>query len=287
MPTRTPSIPGPPTNGRLRRASISQRVFRLGRQDCRGRHRLGAETGLSVAGPGRGGCQGDVVHGEATSDRVDGGSHGFQHSCELVGRELGKRASGGQMVQPFVARVVPLPFKPPLLGFAEAAGSSDTFHSPLEISLLKFDGRVPRLAAIGRSILQRRVGRHALQDIVEGVGDFARWVEDMPVHRQQPVWPQYLCRLAGTQHRVDPVPGLPGDDRVERPAAGVPIFELADLDLDPVRLANSAIRASGSTPSTVQPAALYCRAPMPVPQPTSRNSTPGLAAMTRCIRASG
>ena len=65
---------------------ISQRVFRLGRQDCRGRHRLGADAALSVAGPGRGGCQGDVLHGEATSDRVDGGSHGFQHSCELVRR---------------------------------------------------------------------------------------------------------------------------------------------------------------------------------------------------------
>src|ERR1700677_3624715 len=67
-------------------------------------------------------------------------------------------------------------------------------------------------------------------------------------------------------------------------------FQISKLPIStstPVRLATSAIRASGSTPSTVQPAALYCRAPMPVPQPTSRNSTPGLAAMTSCIRASG
>jgi hypothetical protein len=32
-------------------AELAQRVFRLGRQDCRGRHRLGSEAGLSVAGP--------------------------------------------------------------------------------------------------------------------------------------------------------------------------------------------------------------------------------------------
>src|ERR1700731_1323846 len=55
----------------------------------------------------------------------------------------------------------------------------------------------------------------------------------MPIHRQQPVWPQHLCSFAGAPHGVDPMPGLAGDDRVERTAACVPIFEFADLDLDP------------------------------------------------------
>src|SRR6202041_34657 len=51
--------------------------------------------------------------------------------------------------------------------------------------------------------------------------------------RQQPVWSQQLCGLGGTQYGVHPVPGLPGDDRVEGPAARVPGFEVADLDVDP------------------------------------------------------
>jgi hypothetical protein len=55
----------------------------------------------------------------------------------------------------------------------------------------------------------------------------------------------------------------------------------------PVRRANSAILVSGSTPSTVQPAAWNCRAAMPVPQPTSRTSGPGLAAMIASTRAPG
>ena len=126
------------------------------------------------------------------------------------------------MVQPFLARVLPLPFVSPLVGFAEAASSSDTFHSPLEISLLKLEARV----------LQRGVGSDAPHHVVEGGGDVAWWVEDMPVQRQQPVWPQQLCRLAGAQHWVDPVPGLSGDNGIERTTARVPGFEIADLDLD-------------------------------------------------------
>jgi len=55
----------------------------------------------------------------------------------------------------------------------------------------------------------------------------------------------------------------------------------------PLRRANSAIRISGSTPSTVQPAAWNCRAAMPVPHPTSKKSGPGLAATTASTRAAG
>ena len=55
----------------------------------------------------------------------------------------------------------------------------------------------------------------------------------------------------------------------------------------PLRRAKPAIRSSGSTPSTRQPAAWNCRAAMPVPQPTSRTSGPGLAATIRSTMASG
>jgi hypothetical protein len=55
----------------------------------------------------------------------------------------------------------------------------------------------------------------------------------------------------------------------------------------PNRRARPAIRASGSTPSTRQPAAWNCRAAMPVPQPTSRTPGPGLAATIAAIMASG
>src|SRR5689334_3785252 len=41
------------------------------------------------------------------------------------------------------------------------------------------------------------------------------------------------------------------------------------------------MRASGSTPSTSQPAAWNSRATMPVPQPTSSTRRPGLAATMR------
>src|ERR1700735_1449997 len=71
-----------------------------------------------------------------------------------------------------------------------------------------------------------------MQDVVEGVADFAGWIEHVPVQRQQPVRPQHLCRLVGTLHGVEPVPGLPGDDGVERTAVGIPGLEIADLDLD-------------------------------------------------------
>src|SRR5262249_12049249 len=76
-------------------------------------------------------------------------------------------------------------------------------------------------------------GCHAVQDIVEGRGDLAGRVVDMPVRRQQAAGPQYLRRLGGAAHGVHPMPGLPGDDRVESPAARVPGFEVADFDLDP------------------------------------------------------
>jgi len=55
----------------------------------------------------------------------------------------------------------------------------------------------------------------------------------------------------------------------------------------PPCLASSAIRGSGSTPSTRQPAAWNSRAEMPVPHPTSRTLRPGLAAMMRSTRSAG
>jgi hypothetical protein len=55
----------------------------------------------------------------------------------------------------------------------------------------------------------------------------------VPERRQPAAGPQHLRRLGRARDRVDPVPGLPGDDRVECPAGGVPGFEGRHLDLDP------------------------------------------------------
>jgi hypothetical protein len=69
--------------------------------------------------------------------------------------------------------------------------------------------------------------------------------------------------------------------------AGSQASNLATSTSTPLRRANWAMRGSGSTPSTRQPAAWNCRASMPVPQPTSRTSGPGLAAMMRSTMAWG
>src|ERR1700761_3454735 len=127
------------------------------------------------------------------------------------------------MVKPLVAGVVPLPFEAPLLGFGEAACGVDAIHCPVEIALLEVE----------TGAFQRSVGSDAVQDLIEGLGDFGGRIEDMPVQRQQPVRPQHLRCLAGAEHRVDPMPGLSRDDGVEGSAARVPLLEFADLDLDP------------------------------------------------------
>jgi hypothetical protein len=54
----------------------------------------------------------------------------------------------------------------------------------------------------------------------------------VPERGQPAAGPQHLRRLGRTRDRVDPVPCLPGDDRVEVPAGGVPGFERRRLDLD-------------------------------------------------------
>jgi hypothetical protein len=46
------------------------------------------------------------------------------------------------------------------------------------------------------------------------------------------MWSQHLRRFCGAPHRINPMPSLPGNDCVERSAAGVPILECADLDVD-------------------------------------------------------
>ena len=181
------------------------------------------------------------------------------------------------MVQPLVTDVVPLPLEAPLLGFAEAAGGADAVHGPSEIALLEVD----------TGAFEGPIGGHPAQDLVEGVGDLGGRVEDMPVQRQQPVRPQHLRCLAGAEHGVDPMPGLSRDNGVEGSAARVPLLEFADLDLDsglPGEFGHPGVHVDAEHIDAGRP---ICRAPMPVPQPTSRKSVPGLAAMTCCISSSG
>ena len=55
----------------------------------------------------------------------------------------------------------------------------------------------------------------------------------MPERCQPATRPQHLCRLDRSRNRVYPVPGCPGDDRVEFAAGAVPGFERRHLDLNP------------------------------------------------------
>ena len=57
--------------------------------------------------------------------------------------------------------------------------------------------------------------------------------EGVPEHRQPAAGAQHLRRLGRARDRVHPVPGLRGDDRVERAAGRVPVLERRHLDLDP------------------------------------------------------
>jgi hypothetical protein len=51
--------------------------------------------------------------------------------------------------------------------------------------------------------------------------------------RDQAARAQHLRRLGRSGNRIHPVPGGPGDDRVELPAGRIPGFQRRDLDIDP------------------------------------------------------
>jgi hypothetical protein len=70
-------------------------------------------------------------------------------------------------------------------------------------------------------------------NIVEGCAHLRRRLAYVPEHSQPPAEAQYLGRLGRSGHRIYPVPRLPGDDRVERPAGRIPDLELGHLDIDP------------------------------------------------------
>lgn len=67
----------------------------------------------------------------------------------------------------------------------------------------------------------------------EGFTQVGRGLEGVPEHRQPRAGAQRLRRLGRAGDGVHPVPGLCGDDRVERPARGGPGFERRHLDLNP------------------------------------------------------
>ena len=146
------------------------------------------------------------------------------HSCELVRREQGQRAGGEQMVKPFIARVLPLPFVPLLLGFGEAAGSSDAVHSPLEIRLLEAGGQGSAAARRAPRAARPRRKRCRLQ---LGGSKTCQYSASNPLGRstcaalRAPSTGSTQCQAcpATTASKVRPL--------------RVPIFELADLDVDP------------------------------------------------------
>jgi len=66
----------------------------------------------------------------------------------------------------------------------------------------------------------------------EGFRHVGRRLARVPEHGQPAASPQRLRCLGRSRDRVHPVPGLPGDDRIELAAGGIPGFERRHLDLE-------------------------------------------------------
>ena len=143
----------------------------------------------------------------------------------ICAEDAGRR----HLVQPLVAGVAAVPVEPPLLRLAERA------RLPHPVGRLGAQRPVRvRAAGPGPAAEERRVGHHPAVDRGEGLGQVGRGLEHVPEHGQPPAGPQRPRRLGRAGHRVHPVPGLPGDDRVEFPAGAVPGLERRHLDLEPV-----------------------------------------------------
>jgi hypothetical protein len=71
-------------------------------------------------------------------------------------------------------------------------------------------------------------------DLGERLSQLGRRVTRVPEDGQPSTRSQSLGGLGGARDGIHPVPRLAGDDRVERPAGGVPPLERGDLHLDTV-----------------------------------------------------
>ena len=184
-----------------------------------------ANTGQrSVAG--RGDRHRGEMHREAAPRRVDDGADARQQFLPLDRRELAVAAGGRHQFQPLVPGVGPVPVVSPLLRVAERG------RLPYPVGRLGKERRVP-VQAGHYPAGEGRVGQYPAVDRGEGFGQVGRRLEHVPEHGEPSAGPQGLRRLDRSRDGVHPVPGLPGDDRVEIPAGAFPVFELRHLGLHP------------------------------------------------------
>jgi hypothetical protein len=78
----------------------------------------------------------------------------------------------------------------------------------------------------------RQLGQMPAVDLGERVGELGRRVTGGPEDGQPSARSQDRGRVGGPRERIHRVPGLTGDDGVERPADRVPRLERGDLDVD-------------------------------------------------------
>ncbi len=139
----------------------------------------------------------------------------------------GEAAGGPDQVQPLVPGAGPLPVRQPFLRLAEGP------RLPYHLGRPRASGPVGVDGGPGPEAAGRRVRQHPAEDLGERRAQVLRRVEGVPEHRQPAAGAQHRGGLRHARDRVHPVPGLRGDDRVERAADRVPVLELRDLRLGP------------------------------------------------------
>ena len=103
----------------------------------------------------------------------------------------------------------------------------------------------------------------------------------------RPPGPQHLGGLGRARYRVHPVPGLPGNDGVERPSGRIPRFERRHLNLEallPGELGHSRVDLDAEQPA---PGRSEGSSGDPGADAHVEHGGPGLAAMIRFTSASG
>jgi hypothetical protein len=157
--------------------------------------------------------------------RVDRVTDARQQRVELGLRQAAVAAEGRHLVEPLHLRVAPRPVELPSLGLAERPGPPDPVDDRAEDPVVG----AQRVAWTGG---ERGAGQHPTVDLRERLRQSRRGLLHVPEEPEQTTGPQCARGLGRTDGRIDPVPGLSGDDRVELPSGRVPFLERSDLHLE-------------------------------------------------------
>jgi hypothetical protein len=65
------------------------------------------------------------------------------------------------------------------------------------------------------------------------VAEVRRELHGIPEHGQATTGPEHQCRFGCAGHRIEPMPGLPGDHRIEGSVGRFPPLEPRHFDLEP------------------------------------------------------